>query len=81
MATKRLKKYTVVLAYPDYVSDEGEQFIAWVKALTVDEGVERAQHQAVRAQKQDRWEKENCPINPVDFDVIVMYRGWLKSLR
>jgi hypothetical protein len=79
MATKKkLKKYTVVLAYPDYLSESCETYIAWVKARTVEEGVQRAQRQAVRAQEFD---PEDDPINPIDFDPIVMYNGWLKSHR
>ena len=77
---KKPKRYTVVLLYPDHMTDDygTDTYIAWVKAISPSNAVLKAQEQAIRAQGEDV-DPEN-PINPDDFEALVAYRGWLKSV-
>jgi len=54
VAEKKLKWFSVLLMYPDYIADDWpfETFYAWVRAENSLDAVTRAQRQAVRHNSQ-----------------------------
>jgi hypothetical protein len=74
MATKRKKKrYTVVLLYPDYMTDSygTDIFTGWTKAENVEAAAKNVQKQASRSND------KSAP--PEDFAVLLVYLGHLMA--
>lgn len=74
-----LKKYTVILLYPDYLCDAvpyGQEVYvaAGVKADDQAGAVQAARLEAFRACKEDE-DPGNRPISPDDFALCVMFEG------
>lgn len=66
-----VRKYTVLLTYPDYMTDSrSEAYVAWVYARSEEDAVLHARH---KAGKQNEMEPEEL----TDFAVIAVYDGHL----
>lgn len=74
-----MKPYTVILMYPDYLSENygEESYAAHVTAVDGDAAVLAAQIDAV-AQNTDDGEDPPCE-DPTDFAVIAVYAGHLEQ--
>jgi hypothetical protein len=75
-----MKKYTVLLLYPDYMTDgpEGsETYLAWVFAATPVQAVTRAQLDAKEASDYDCDEEQN----PEDFRALAVFKGHHDDIR
>lgn len=73
---KKPKKYSVLLLYPDYMSDNfgQETYYAHVEAIDRDMAVHNAQHQAQTCEG-----NESCD-NPEDFHPLLVLEGWHHGL-
>jgi hypothetical protein len=70
--TMNMKKFSVLLLYPDYVSDGVETFFAHVRAADKDAAILKAQNMAAR---------ENIGVDqPEDFAVLIVSSGWISNL-
>ena len=70
-----LKKYTVMLLYPDYATDGNtETFLDWVEAPAPSDAEELAKYHAVQ-KNPDTCDDED------DFLVLFVCEGWAKDVR
>ena len=75
-----MKKFTVLLLYPDYATGNFGQdtYQAWVEASTVQEAKELAQLEAV--QREGRADDEELD-DPDDYFVLAVYEGHLEDIK
>jgi len=67
-----MKKYTVLLLYPDYANENGDgSFLAHVEANSVLEAQAEGQQTAARSGVAD----------PKDFSVLAVFEGHLNDLK
>ena len=69
-----MNKYTVLLLYPDYLSDCPETYLAYVEAAEINQTAQFAQIQALRAQT------ETIEMAAGDFLVLAIFDGHLQGL-
>jgi len=67
------EKYSVLLLYPDYLSDDNETFLAHVEGETIDEAVNQARAEALASNPGD-------DVDPVDFKLIFAAAGHIDDL-
>ncbi len=78
MATRtgrRKRRYwTVILLYPDYLTDDygSDIYVAWALTVTPEEAVGNAQQQAAKAQNTG---ETDIVDDPADFGMIAVMRG------
>lgn len=78
------KKYTVLLAYPDYIAqsrDWGDTFSAHVAGENPEEAVAGARKVAGSANGFDQEPDAAAYSNLEDFTVVAVYKGWLDDLN
>ena len=83
MTTKRLKRtpYSVLLIYPDYLSDGLETYYAFVRATCPAEAARNAQLKAARAARRgDDVDRDDLRELAQDFKVLLILRGHRKAL-
>lgn len=71
--------YTVVLLYPDYMTDDygKDIYMAWAYAANVDEAAKIAQGKAVKAQADVN---DPAELDPNDFAVVLAFNGKLNAV-
>lgn len=77
MARKNRKHWwTVMLLYPDYMSDDyGEDvYVGWARTATPEEAVPVVQHKAAEAQR-DLSRASSVDTDPDDFKMIAVWQG------
>jgi hypothetical protein len=76
------KSYSVLLIYPDYLSDERETYYTFVRASCPTEAACDAQLKAARAVRHDGGDVDQDDIRQMaqDFKVELVLRGHRKAL-
>lgn len=67
------KQYTVLLLYPDYMSDGDETYHAWVQAESTKDAQVKAQQQAAEDNELEADKADN-------FLVLACYEGWRENI-
>lgn len=76
MKNPRLKPYSVLLLYPDYLSDGPETYYGFVRADTPSEAASKAQLQAAKAcRRGDDVDRDDLRELAGDFKVELVIRG------
>lgn len=74
-----MTKFTVLLLYPDYLQDNGDDtYQAWVEADTVQEAKEKAQKEALNQEVDEGFETY---WKPEDFSVLAVYEGHNEDIK
>lgn len=78
----KMKPFTVILLYPDFLSDNYEQetYIAHVLASDPKDAAHAAQLQALEANREDP-EDPDFGLDANDFFVMAVFNGHLEDLR
>ena len=73
---KARRWWTVLLLYPDYLTDDygSDTYLAWVRTVTPEEAVPSAQRRAVAAQR-DCSTGATVDVAPDDFKMVAVWRG------
>lgn len=73
----RYRWWTVMLLYPDYLTDDygSEIFVEWARTATAEEAVPVVQRKAVDAQHTEQSKHECVEMDPADFKMIAVWRG------
>ncbi len=68
--------WTVMLLYPDYMTDDYGQdlYVGWARTTTPDEAVPVVQRKAVEAQR-DLTRESSVDMEPDDFKMIAVWPG------
>ena len=81
MAATKEKPYSVLLLYPDYLSDGPETYYAFVRAASPAAAASQAQMRAARASRRgDDVDRDDLRELAVDFRVELVLRGHRKGL-
>ena len=81
MATTKVKPYSVLLIYPDYVSDGPETYYGFVRAESPSEAAAKAQLQAARTLRRgDDVDRDDLRELASDFKVELVIRGHRRGL-
>ncbi len=83
MTAKRIKQkpYSVLVIYPDYVSDGPETYYGFVRAESPSEAADKAQLQAARALRHgDEVDRDDLRELANDFKVELIIRGHQRGL-
>lgn len=77
-----MKPFTVILLYPDFLSDNygQETYIAHAEAVNPEDAAHAAQLQACGANREAP-EDPDFAIDPDDFFVLAVFDGHLEDLR
>ena len=74
------KPFTVVLRYPDHISDTGEFYSAFTMAANPEEALAKARRKAVFANGGTDDPGASDYIDPADFAVCAVYRGFCRNV-
>lgn len=81
MKNPRLKPFSVLLIYPDYVSDGPETYYGFVQAASPAEAAEKGQLQAARVCRHgDSVDRDDLRELAKDFKVELVLRGHRRGL-
>jgi hypothetical protein len=65
-------KFSILLLYPDYLSDNHETYLAHVEGSTIDEAVQNARTEALASNPGD--------VDPVDFKLLFAAVGHIDDI-
>lgn len=75
---REIKRYTVLLAYPEgYADFPGESYMAWVVARSPSDAVDHARKQCIEANESGEF---GDPPGS-DLEPIAVYKGWLEDVK
>jgi hypothetical protein len=77
----KIRPFSVVLLYPDYLSDGNEAYYGFVRAQSPAEAVSKAQMQAARAyRRSDHGDQDDLCELADDFKVCLVFKGHRKGV-
>ena len=80
----RLRRYSVLLRFPEWMVDDPETFYHWVKARNPEEAAVKAIRAAVRRNKEHFFYADgtfsDIGGSPADFGVELVVRGWHRDV-
>ncbi len=81
MKRENRKPFSVLMLYPDYLSDGPETYYAFVRACSAAEAADKAQLQAARhVRRGDDVDRDDLRELAQDFQVVLVIRGHRRQL-